>query len=321
MGMGMGKILIMLIKKGVDKEMRATLVEQKKEANPQEKEQQETDIRWDMVIKPQAHLLDLNFQELWHYRDLLSMFVKRDVVTVYKQTILGPIWFVIQPILTVLVFMLIFGKIAGLSTDGLPMVLFYLSGVIVWNYFAESFNSTSKTFIENADIFGKVYFPRLVMPLSKVTSGLIRFGIQFALFLLFFAYYYFFSNSINPNLYILLLPYFILLMAGYGLGLGIIFSSLTTKYRDLTFLIQFGVQLVMYATPVIYPLSSVEGKFRILLMVNPFTHIIEGFRYAFLGSGTFTWEGLTYATVVMCFFLVVGIITFNKVEKTFMDTV
>lgn len=300
--------------------MSVTLVEQEKEAKPQLKEQQEREVQWDMVIKPQAHLLDFNFRELWHYRDLLSMFVKRDVVTVYKQTILGPIWFVVQPIMTVLVFMFVFGKIAGLSTDGLPMVLFYLSGVIVWNYFSESFNSTSKTFIENADIFGKVYFPRLIMPLSKVTSGLIRFGIQFSLFLLFFAYY-FINDAINPNALILLLPYFIFLMAGYGFGLGIIFSSLTTKYRDLTFLIQFGVQLVMYATPVIYPLSSVEGKFRILLMANPFTHIIEGFRYAFLGSGTFTWEGLAYATAVMCFFLVTGIITFNKVEKSFMDTV
>lgn len=301
--------------------MSVTLVEQKKKINPQREEEQEKEQQWDMLIKPQTHLLDFNFQDLWHYRDLLSMFVKRDVVTVYKQTILGPIWFVVQPIMTVLVFMLIFGKIAGLSTDGLPMVLFYLSGVIVWNYFAESFNSTSKTFIENADIFGKVYFPRLIIPLSKVTSGLIRFGIQFLLFLLFFAYYYFATDAIHPNAYILLLPYFILLMAGFGLGLGIIFSSLTTKYRDLTFLIQFGVQLVMYATPVIYPLSTVEGKFKILLLANPFTHIIEGFRYAFLGSGAFTWGGLGYATGVMCFFLVAGIITFNKVEKSFMDTV
>ena len=301
--------------------MNTLIVEEEKGLSTGLPEKEKGEEQWDMVIKPQAHLLDFNFQELLHYRDLLRMFVKRDVVTVYKQTILGPIWFVVQPIMTVLVFMLIFGKIAGLSTDGLPMVLFYLSGVIVWNYFAESFNSTSKTFIENADIFGKVYFPRLIMPLSKVTSGLIRFGIQFSLFLLVFAYYYFATDAINPNPYILLLPYFILLMAGYGLGLGIIFSSLTTKYRDLTFLIQFGVQLVMYATPVIYPLSSVEGKFRILLMANPFTHIIEGFRYAFLGSGAFTWEGMAYATGVMCLFLVAGIITFNKVEKSFMDTV
>ena len=301
--------------------MSVTLLKKKEALSSGLSKKEKEEEQWDMVIKPQSHLLDINFRELWHYRDLLSMFVKRDVVTVYKQTILGPIWFVVQPVMTVLVFMLIFGKIAGLSTDGLPMVLFYLSGVIVWNYFAESFNSTSKTFIENADIFGKVYFPRLIMPFSKVTSGLIRFGIQFALFLAVFAYYYFVTDTIQPNAYILLFPFFIFLMAGYGFGFGIIFSSLTTKYRDLTFLIQFGVQLLMYATPVIYPLSTVEGKLRVLLLSNPFTHIIEGFRYAFLGSGAFTWEGLAYSTGLMIFFLVAGVITFNKVEKSFMDTV
>jgi lipopolysaccharide transport system permease protein len=277
--------------------------------------------KWDLEIKPQGHLLDINFRDIWRYRDLLRMFVKRDVVTVYKQTVLGPIWFIVQPILTTAIYILVFGNIANISTDGLPQVLFYLSGIVIWNYFSESFNSTSQTFTQNAGIFGKVYFPRLIMPLSKITSGLIKFGIQFAFFLAIFAYFLISGSDINPNINMLLIPVYVLLMAGLGLGFGIIFTSLTSKYRDLTFLISFGVQLLMYATPVIYPVSTIPDKYKPLIMANPMTPIVEGFRYAMLGTGTFDWWHLAYSGGFMLVTLFIGIIIFNKVEKTFMDTV
>lgn len=277
---------------------------------------------WDLVIKPQSSLLEIPWKDLWRYRDLWRMFVKRDVITVYKQTILGPLWYVVQPILTTLMFMLVFGRIAGLSTDGVPQILFYLAGVTIWNYFAESFNTTSKTFVENASIFGKVYFPRLIMPLAKVTSGLIKFGIQFVLFLCIYFYFILSGNeAVQPNTYILLTPIWVLLMAGLGLGFGIIFTSLTTKYRDLTFLITFGVQLLMYATPVIYPASSVPEKYQSLIMANPLAHILEGFKYAYLGAGSFSWQGIGYASGFTIIVLMVGILIFNKTEKSFIDTV
>jgi lipopolysaccharide transport system permease protein len=283
-------------------------------------ESQEPEI-WDLEIKPQSHLLDINFRDLWRYRDLLRMFVKRDIVTVYKQTVLGPIWFIVQPILTTAIYILVFGNIANISTDGLPQVLFYLSGIVIWNYFSESFNTTSKTFTENAGIFGKVYFPRLIMPLAKITSGLIKFGIQFAFFLVIFSWFLIAGSSISPNIYMLLIPVYVLLMAGLGLGFGIIFTSLTSKYRDLTFLISFGVQLLMYATPVIYPVSTIPDQYRPLIMANPMTPIVEGFRYAILGTGTFDWWHLAYSGGFMLTTLFIGIVIFNKVEKTFMDTV
>ncbi|TRX50210.1 ABC transporter permease [Fulvivirga sp. M361] len=278
---------------------------------------------WDMVIQPKRGWLEVNFRELWRYRDLLYMFVKRDVITIYKQTVLGPIWFVIQPILTAAIFILVFGNIAGISTDGQPKVLFYLSGIVVWNYFSESFSTTSKTFIENANVFGKVYFPRLIVPFSKVVSGLIKFLIQFAFF---FAIYLYFlvgvdDTNIKPNEGLLVLPLLILIMALLGLGLGIIFSALTTKYRDLTFLIQFGVQLLMYATPVIYPVSTIPEKYKKFIMANPMTSVVEGFRYAFLGTGDLNWYGLSYSLVFTLITLFFGIIIFNRVEKNFMDTV
>lgn len=278
---------------------------------------------WDLEIKPQSHLLNIDFKELWGYRDLLRMFVKRDIVTVYKQTVLGPIWFVIQPILTTLTYIIVFGNIAQISTDGLPKGLFYLSGVVLWNYFSESLNSTSKTFMANAQIFGKVYFPRLIMPLTQVISGLIKFGIQFTFFLTVLAYFLFFENvNVSPNgYYILIIPVLLLLMAGLGLGCGVIFTSLTSKYRDLTFLIQFGVQLLMYGTPVIYPLSSTPEKYRMLIMLNPMTPILEAFRYTMLGTGAFNWGYLAYSAGAMVVLLTVGIIIFSRVEKTFMDTV
>ena len=258
---------------------------------------------------------------MWRYRDLLRMFVKRDVITVYKQTILGPIWFIVQPILTTAIYILVFGRIANISSDGVPRILFYLAGIVIWNYFAESFNQTSKTFKDNAAVFGKVYFPRLVMPLAKVTAGLIKFGIQFGFFLVILLVFVFQGSDVHPNIYILLTPFLVLLMAGIGLGFGIIFTSLTTKYRDLTFLLTFGVQLLMYATPVIYPVSTIPEKYRIYIMANPLTPILEGFKYAFLGAGTVDWIHLLYSVAFMIVVLFIGVIIFNRTEKTFMDTV
>ncbi|MGK7393403.1 MAG: ABC transporter permease [Candidatus Cyclobacteriaceae bacterium M3_2C_046] len=284
--------------------------------------QSQTTDTWDLEIKPQSHLLDINFKDIWRYRDLLRMFVKRDVITVYKQTILGPIWFIVQPILTTAIYILVFGRIANISSDGIPRVLFYLAGITIWNYFSESFNQTSKTFKENANIFGKVYFPRLIMPLSKVTSGLIKFAIQLGFFLVIFLIFLLSGNqAIQPNWYILSLPILVLLMAGLGLGFGIIFTSLTAKYRDLTFLIQFGVQLLMYATPVIYPVSTIPEKYKTLIMLNPMSSIVEGFKFSFLGAGFFSWGWLGYSAAFMLLTLFLGIIIFNKTEKNFMDTV
>jgi lipopolysaccharide transport system permease protein len=276
---------------------------------------------WDMVIEPRSSDLQLNFKEIWRYRDLLLMFVKRDVVTVYKQTILGPVWYVVQPILTTAIYVLVFGQIAKISTDGLPQILFYLSGIVLWNYFSESFNSTSKTFKENENIFGKVYFPRLIMPLSKVASGLIKFGIQLGFFICIYLYFIAQGYDIRPNINLLLIPVYVLIMAGLGLGGGIIFTALTAKYRDLTFLIAFGVQLLMYATPVIYPVSTIPEKYKIFILANPITPVVEGFRYALLGSGTFDIGHLMYSLVFTLVVLLVGIVIFNKTEKTFMDTV
>lgn len=287
---------------------------------PKQKEEAENE-RWDTVIEPKRHLLDVNFKEIWEYRDLLRMFVHRDVVTVYKQTILGPVWYVIQPILMTGMFTLVFGNIAGMSTDGIPQVLFYFAGTIIWNYFSECFNQTSKTFKENAQIFGKVYFPRLVMPLAKVSSGLIKFGIQFLFFLCVFFWFLFQNQQIDPNLNILLLPVFILLMGMLGLGAGIIFTSLTAKYRDLSMILPVFIQLLMYATPVIYPISTVEGNLKTILMANPMSPVLEGFKYAFLGAGTFEYWHLAYSFGFATVLLFAGIVIFNKTEKNFMDTV
>ncbi len=280
-------------------------------------------MKYDLIIRPKRHAFDINFKELWDYRDLLRMFVKRDIITVYKQTILGPIWFIVQPILTTAIYMIVFGRIAKISTDGVPQALFYLSGITIWNYFAESFNTTAKTFTENANIFGKVYFPRLIMPIAKVTSGLIKFIIQFAFFMVIYLYYIFTGNdAVNPNWTIALLPVYILLMAAFGLGTGIIFTSLTTKYRDLVFLLSFGVQLLMYASPVIYPVSAIDdGLLKTVILYNPFTPILEGFKYAFLGAGHFSWGALGYSVVFAAVLLTVGIVVFHKTERNFIDTV
>ncbi len=276
---------------------------------------------WDLEIKPKKGWLDLNFKELIQYKDLLFLFVKRDVVVVYKQTILGPLWFFIQPILTTLIFTFVFGNIAKIPTDGIPPVLFYLSGIVLWNYFAECFNQTSDTFIQNASIFGKVYFPRLILPLSKVISGLIKFFIQFLLLIAVYLFYLNQGSLIQMQASILLFPVLIILMAGIGLGLGLIFTALTTKYRDLRFLIQFGVQLLMYATPVIYSLQSLPEKYRSWIALNPLSHLIEIFRNGLLGTGRLDLYGLLYTTIFTSIILLAGMIIFNRNEKSFMDTV
>ena len=274
-----------------------------------------------MIIEPQRSLFDLRLGELWRYKDLVSLFVRRDFVSVYKQTILGPLWYLIQPMLTTLTFTVIFGQIANLPTDGLPQFLFYMSGTVVWSYFADCLNKTSNTFVQNAGLFGKVYFPRLAVPISILISNLVTFAIQLTLFIVFMFFFLWTGNRVNPNWYLLLLPLLILMMAGLGLGFGIIISSLTTKYRDLRFLVQFGVQLMMYATPVIYPVSSIPEKFSWIILANPMTSIVETFRYAFLGAGTVSWNQLLYSFGFMLVVVFLGSIIFNRVEQTFMDTV
>jgi len=277
---------------------------------------------YNIDIKPKKHLLDINFKEIWFYRDLLYMFVKRSIITVYKQTILGPIWFIIQPLMTTAMYMLVFGRIAKISTDGLPQILFYLSSIVIWNYFSESFNQTAHTFNQNAQIFGKVYFPRLIIPLAEILSGLIKFFIQFSFFIIIYLYFLFIGNTnIQPNWTLALVPVYIALMAGIGLAAGLIFSALTTKYRDLNHLLTFGIQLLMYATPVIYPVSTIPEKYKIFILANPLTPILEGFRYAFLGAGHFSWDSLAYSGGFMTISLFIGIIIFHQTERNFIDTV
>ncbi len=276
---------------------------------------------WTLEIKPVSGWFNFHLKDVWKYRDLLFMFVKRDFVSVYKQTILGPFWFFLQPILTTITFTIVFGNIAKIPTDGIPPLLFYMSGIVCWGYFSDCLTRTSSTFISNANIFGKVYFPRLVSPLSNIISLLMKFGIQMLLLICFMIYFKLNGSDINPNMYILLTPYLILLMAGLGLGLGIIVSSLTTKYRDLTFLVGFGVQLLMYATPVIYPLSALPEKYKWIILANPMTSIVDTFRFAFLGAGSFNSGNLLYTSIFVVVILSIGIVVFNRVEKTFMDTV
>jgi lipopolysaccharide transport system permease protein len=282
----------------------------------------DTGESWSLIIKPHNSWWDLQLAEVWKYRDLLWMFVRRDFVAVYKQTVLGPLWFFIQPLLTTLVFTIIFNGVAQISTDGMPPLLFYLAGTIPWNYFATCLTKISTTFTSNAHIFGKVYFPRLVVPLSVVISNLIQFGIQFVLFALVFGWYFARGVDVHPNwLAILgLTPLLLVLMAALGLGTGIIVSALTTKYRDFTFLIAFGVQLAMYATPIIYPMSAIPEKWRWLIEINPMSAPIESFRACFLG-GPIPWSALGISAIVTAGLLLFGILLFNKVEKTFMDTV
>lgn len=277
---------------------------------------------WTIEIYPKSKLLDLNLREVWRYRDLLTLFVRRDFVAVYKQTIFGPLWFFIQPVLTTIMFMVVFGGIAKMSTDGMPQAAFYLSGIVLWNYFATALSGTSNTFVTNKGVFGKVYFPRIITPLSLIVSKLLTFGVQFVLFLGVFSYFLIFTDApLQPNAMILFVPVLIIMTAGLALGLGLLITSLTTKYRDFTFLLGFAIQLGMYATPIIYPASAIEGIKRTVIMANPMSAIIETFRYAFLGVGNFSWASLGYSFGIMVLLLALGTITFNKVQKSFMDTV
>lgn len=278
--------------------------------------------QWTEVIEPKRSLLDVNFKEIWHYRDLILLFVRRDFVSQYKQTILGPIWLFIQPLFTTITFLFVFNKIAKISTDGINPTLFYLSGITMWNYFADCLTKTSNTFLANAGIFGKVYFPRLVTPISIVISSLIKLGIQFFLFIAAYLFFYLANQQpISINSTILLLPFYVLTLAILGFGLGVLLSSLTTKYRDLSYLLVFGVQLLMYATPVIYPLSSTGGRLRSLLLLNPMTSVIENFKYSVFSQGEFWIEGFIYSLTFSIVTAIIGIVVFNQVEKTFMDTV
>lgn len=272
-------------------------------------------------ITPNNRLLNFNFKELVAYKDLLWMYVKRDIVTVYKQTILGPLWFIIQPILTTAMFMFVFGNLAGITTDGIPGPLFYFSGIILWNYFADCLNKTSGTFTANQGVFGKVYFPRLVVPISVTISNLVKFFVQFAIFLVVYIVYMIQGAGIAPNWYACLFPLLVVMCAGLALGFGIIFSSITTKYRDLTFLLQFGVQLWMYATPVVYPLSIMPESKQWIFLLNPMTAIVEMFKFGATGHGVCSWIWLAYSFCFMLGLLFFGIMLFNKVEKDFMDTV
>lgn len=284
----------------------------------------EVNNTWTTVIKPKERLLQLDLKELWHYRDLCSLFVRRNITTQYKQTILGPLWYIIQPLITMAMYMVVFGGIANISTDGIPQPLFYLGGICMWQYFSDCLNKTSSTFTDNASIFGKVYFPRLVVPLANVLSNLLRFGIQLVLFLIVYAIYqiWIIPGGIHTNGYALLLPLLVLMLAGLALGFGILFSSLTTKYRDLQLLLTYFVSLWMYATPIIYPLSTItHPKLHFLMSLNPLTGIVEAFKYGFLGAGEFSWGLLAYSFCFMVVLLAIGIVIFNRVQKTFMDTV
>jgi lipopolysaccharide transport system permease protein len=286
----------------------------------QEKKQIEIE-KWSEVIGSQNRLLSINWLEIWHYKDLLYMLVKRDFVTFYKQTILGPLWFILQPIIMTLTYVIIFGNIAKISTDGIPQFLFYLSGITLWSYFSESLNKVSSVFKDNANMFGKVYFPRLIMPMSIVVSGLIKLGIQFGIFLVVLTYYVIFNGNIHPNVWALALPLLIFLLALQSLGLGMIISSLTTKYKDLVFLVTFGIQLFMFVTPVIYPSSILPNNFKFIFELNPLNGIFECFRFGFLGAGAFQPFMLLYSSISALGIFLIGTLIYNKVEKDFMDTV
>ena len=276
---------------------------------------------WDSVIEPHDRLFHLNLRDVYRYRDLLGLFVRRDFVSFYKQTILGPLWFFIQPFFTMIIYTFIFGKLAGFSTEGLPKPLFYLAGITVWNYFADTLNKTSSVFRDNSGIFGKVYFPRLIMPLSIVVSNLVKFGVQLLLLVMVMLFYVFKGASFSPSPYLAFFPVVIMLMAAQGLGLGMIISAMTTKYRDLAFLVTFGVQLLMYATPVIYPLSSVPAQYQWMILMNPMTQIIELSRLGLLGEGYFSMQNFGYCILFTFGILFIGVVIFNRIEKHFVDTI
>jgi len=282
----------------------------------------ENQKNWDVIISPRSSWFDFRFKELWSHRDLLLLFVKRDFVSLYKQTILGPVWFFVQPIFTTIIFTVVFAGFAGMSTDNAPHVLFYLGGLTLWNYFADCLTKTSETFIQNQAIFGKVYFPRLIVPLSVIVSNLLKLLLQFLLFFAVWIYFYVAKpSSVSPNATVFLLPVLIAVMAGLSLGFGIIFSSLTTKYRDMKFLLQFGVQLMMYASSVVIPLSQVPEKYQWVMKLNPVVPVIEAFKFGFLGSGQFEATDLLYSIIFTVTIILSGTLIFNRVERSFMDTV
>ncbi|HKB44521.1 MAG TPA: ABC transporter permease [Chitinophagaceae bacterium] len=301
--------------------MNTLIAEQEWRAETKQQLSQETEQEWDLEIKSQNKLINLHLKDVWSYRDLLWLLVRRDFVSFYKQTIFGPLWFFIQPVFTTILFTIVFSKMGGFSTEGIPAPLFYMCGTVAWNYFSECLTKTSTVFKDNANIFGKVYFPRLIMPLSIVFSNLVRFAVQFILFLILWVYYKFEGANLQPNSFILLFPVIISLMALLGLGLGLIITAMTTKYRDLAFVVTFGVQLLMYATPIIYPLSSAPLKYRNIITLNPLSGLIETFRYSFIGKGHFYSGAFTYSIIATFIILITGVIIFNKVEKSFVDTV
>lgn len=288
---------------------------------PQSKEHQRLEGDWDEVISSKHRLLDWRLREVWRYRDLLILMLRRDIVAQYKQTLLGPAWYFAQPLFTTLMFIIIFDRVAGIPTDGVPPLLFYLAGITNWNYFAACLNKTATTFRDNQNLFGKVYFPRIIVPLSIVASNVILYVIQLSLFFGFYAFYWISGADLQPNAAALLFPFLVLLLSGLGLGAGLLITSWTTKYRDLIFLLAFGVQLAMYATPVIYPLSEVPPTYQWLAALNPLASIIEAFKFGFLGKGTFEWSYLAYSIGFTVVLLFIGIAVFNQTEKNFMDTV
>ena len=277
--------------------------------------------QWKKVIKPKTKMFELNLKEIFEYKDLIFMFVKRNFKMQYKQTILGPLWFIITPLITSVLFTFVFGRIANISTDGAPQFLFYMCGNIIWQYFSTCLTSTSHTFTSNSRLFGKVYFPRLTMPISTVIYSAISFAVQFIIFIGFLVYFIAIGETVKPNAYMLLLPLFLIHMAAMGMGFGIIISSLTTKYRDLTVLVGFGVQLWMYITPIVYPVSSLTQQAKSIVMLNPIAAVVNNFRFAFLGSGQMEWGYWGISAIITAVILFVGIVIFNRVEKTFMDTV
>lgn len=279
------------------------------------------DQQWKKIIEPKSKLLDLKLKEVMEYKDLIIMFVKRNFKSQYKQTILGPLWFIINPLITSVLYTVVFGGIANISTDGVPQFLFYMAGNTAWSYFSSCLVTTSSTFTANSHVFGKVYFPRLVMPISTVIFSILSFIIQFVMMVGFMIYFWLIGENVQPNVYMLLLPVFVIHMAAMGLGFGIIVSSLTTKYRDLSILVSFGVQLWMYLTPIVYPVSTLSAKAKSIFMLNPMAPIINNFKYAFLGCGQMEWGYWALSAIVTLVVLFLGIILFNRVEKTFMDTV
>ena len=276
---------------------------------------------WTIEIKPKKKWLDVDIKGIWRYRDLYYMYVKRDIITVYKQTVLGPLWFIIQPVFTTIMFVFVFGNLAGISTDGMPQPLFYMAGILLWTYFTSCFNACSNIFRNNIGVFGKVYFPRLVVPLSSITSSLIKFGIQLLLFIAMYIYFATQGAPIMVNWYVLLFPVLVFMVAFHALSWGLIVSALTTKYRDLQQLVAFGVQLLMYATPVIYPMSTTGGTVRTILELNPLTPIFEAFKYSCMGCGSLSWGGLLYSFIFLAVTLFLAVIIFNRTERNFMDTV